>query len=181
MLVTVEGPDGAGKTTTIDFIVEKLDELCIPNARYHFGPPASRDNKDFKSALFDHQNNLSKSPIHIWDRGFASRWIYTRNYPRTDYDTYNLIRIFPQVHKMYEEKFDVKILLNFREWNDADNATKQPHIFKVDRKKIWELFNDYADCNDGWHFVDAHQPDTAEKVFDIIMSEYLKRRGESDV
>ena len=175
MLVVLDGPDGVGKTTAVREIVGRLDALEIDHSTFHFGHPDDKKNTDFKTALLTHSFNVGKGHISIWDRGFASRWIYTRHYPLNENDTQNLIRLFKAVHQRYEDMFRVKVMLNTKEWRRAEEITRQPDIFSVDREKIWRLFNEYADRFDGWHRVEAHTPDTTDNIFDIIMDAYNTR------
>lgn len=73
MIILVDGPDGAGKTT----LCKQIHEAIPHSTLRHFGAPATPDEADnYWKAYAHHINTCSRDGVAIFDRSWFSDLVY---------------------------------------------------------------------------------------------------------
>lgn len=75
MILIIDGPEKAGKTTTIRILRDLMKEVGMAVNVRHWGP-VTPDDREFSPLL---REDIENDPMHtltIWDRGWASEHVY---------------------------------------------------------------------------------------------------------
>lgn len=77
MIIVVEGPDGAGKTTLCELMLEHSGQLGVPAMIVHHGPSPVNPMTAYMREISDHERTLERSPsLLIMDRFHYGDLVY---------------------------------------------------------------------------------------------------------
>jgi hypothetical protein len=108
MIIIIEGPEKAGKSTFIARLKEHLESAGLTVMIRKWGKPEI-DDREYVEPLAEDVANQNPKEIIIWDRGWVSEYVYSSFYGRPSSLRHNSMR----AEEIYTSQVDINGGLKF--------------------------------------------------------------------
>lgn len=169
MIIVFDGPNKSGKTTIINGVAKRFANKNIPVNIVHWGP-VTPDDRVYTTALY--RACINPSTITIWDRSWASEFVYSRLYNRNRrIDNYPFLGEW--LHRRMVSISDGAVYYV----NPSDECQSKLDAsdaeFSVDPKREKMLFTSYANEFDWFELVNDYSARALRHNVDIVVERAL--------